>query len=132
MKQKTYKTKQRSILLDFFAEHPENSYSAADLITSGELDMGAATIYRQLAKLSEEGSLNKIISSASDGAKYQFHPPLDCDKHIHLRCTKCGALELAECHFAHDLEEHLDADHGFTVDPKKTVIFGICRSCKEK
>ena len=130
MDNKRYKTKQRSILLDFFASHPERSFSAAELIASRELKLGEATIYRQLSKLSEEGSLNKIILNASEGARYQYHPMHECEGHFHLRCTKCGELVCAECSFMENMGRHLGLDHGFTVDPKKTVIYGICKSCK--
>ena len=130
MEQRRYKTKQRSILLDFFASCPDKTFSASELIAMSELGLGEATIYRQLSKLSEEGVLNKIISSASDGARYQFHPHESCDAHFHLRCTKCGELVCAECSFMENMEKHLNLDHGFAVDPKKTVIYGICKECQ--
>ena len=130
METKRYKTKQRSALLDFFASHSDKTFSASELIADPALGLGEATVYRQLSKLSEEGKLNKIISNASDGARYQYHPHESCNGHFHLRCTKCGELVCAECSFMENMEKHLGADHGFTVDPKKTVIYGICKECK--
>ncbi len=130
MEGKRYKTKQRSALLGFFEAHPDRSFSAAELIALPELGLGEATIYRHLSKLSDEGKLNKVISNAADGARYQFHPQESCEGHFHLRCTKCGELVCAECSFMENMEKHLGADHGFTVDPRRTVIYGICKTCK--
>ena len=130
MEHKRYKTKQRSTLLDFFASNPDKSFSAAELIALPELGLAEATVYRQLSKLSEDGKLNKIISNASDGARYQFHPHESCDGHFHLRCTKCGGMVCADCSFMENMEKHLGTDHGFIVDSKKTVIYGICKACK--
>ena len=130
MERKEYKTKQRSKLLAFFEKHPHESFSAAEIISSGELDIGEATVYRTLAKLSEEGRLNKVISNTADGARYQYHPQKSCEGHFHLRCTKCGETVCADCSFMADMGKHLGLDHGFTVDPRKTVIYGVCKACK--
>ncbi len=130
MERKTYNTKQKRELLDFFASNPHSSFSSADIISAPELNIGEATVYRLLSKLTEEGKLNKMISNRADGARYQFHPHDSCDGHFHLRCTKCGELVCTECSFMADMGKHLGADHGFTIDPKKTVIYGICRECK--
>lgn len=130
MEQKRYQTKQRKALLDFFEKHPHEAFSASDIISVG-LGIGEATVYRALSKLADEGRLNKIISNAADGAKYQYHPHKACEGHFHLRCTKCGETVCADCSFMADMGKHLGLDHGFTVDAKKTVIYGVCKSCKE-
>ena len=50
-----YRTKQREMILQFFAAHPGECFCAKDLIEQKSISVGAATLYRTLTLLSQEG-----------------------------------------------------------------------------
>ena len=59
-----YKTKQREILLDYFAKVPGVHITASDVceyFKSQGSPIGQSTIYRQLESLVDEGIINKYI-----------------------------------------------------------------------
>ena len=59
-----YRTKQREMILQFFAAHPGECFCAKDLIEQKSISVGAATLYRTLTLLSQEGKLKSIRNPA--------------------------------------------------------------------
>jgi len=55
-----YNTRQRESLISFFKNHPDEVFSARELIADNALNVGEATVYRLLAGLSREGILKKL------------------------------------------------------------------------
>ena len=49
-----------------------------------------------------------------------------------MKCEKCGKLLHMDCSEITELNEHLKAEHGFTIDPLRTVFYGICAECADK
>lgn len=92
-------------------------------------NMGLSTVYRQLDKLVKNGSIRKFSSSAGESACYQ-EINTNCD-HFHLRCVKCGKLEHLSCTVLASISQHVELDHGFKIDPSKTVFYGVCKECGE-
>mgnify|MGYP003294565905 CR=1 FL=1 len=130
MDNKSYKTKQRESLLEFFKENKENCFLAKDIIKNAKLSLGEATIYRTLSKFVEEGLLKKFISSDGSGSYYQYNEGRDeCASHFHLKCTKCGTLFHMDCSFLKDMTQHINLEHGFNVDNSKTTLYGTCKNC---
>ena len=61
MDNKSYKTRQREILLEFFKSNSDKCFLAKDIIKNSSMVLGEATIYRTLAKFVEENySLEKV------------------------------------------------------------------------
>ena len=100
---------------------------------SGEgINVGTATIYRQLDKLGEQGVVRKYVIDEKTGACYQYIEEQEgCRKHFHLKCTRCGRLIHLTCDHLSGLGEHIYEHHGFRVDPSKTVFYGLCAECEE-
>ena len=124
---KQYKTKQRDAILSLFKRNPDRCYSAREIIESGAVEAGAATVYRTLAMLSEEKRLIRFRSSGGDLYKLSCrdeHAP-----HMHIVCDVCGGIIHSDCPFIREMEDHLLAEHGFFMDPGKTVIYGRCSGC---
>ena len=92
--------------------------------------MGLATIYRQLDKLEAEGSVHKITTE--DGALYQYCPHAGGHRCFLLRCEDCGRIVHLDCSHLEALYQHLEAEHHFLVDARRTVLTGRCQSCTEK
>ncbi|MBE6903750.1 MAG: transcriptional repressor [Ruminococcaceae bacterium] len=127
---KMYNTKQKSLIIDFFKNSPDKCFSAKQIIQSNELEMGQATVYRMLSKLSEEGVLKKFISEYDGCANYRLNNCNNCDSHFHLKCLKCGEIIHTDCDIMGKVGTHLAKDHNFVMDNSKTIIYGVCKDCK--
>ena len=98
----------------------------------GGSSIGTATVYRQLEKLVSEGLLNKYLVDEGSSACYEFVPEKDhlCkERCYHLKCESCGKLIHMECDEVESLMDHIKAHHGFNVNPKRTVFYGMCEEC---
>lgn len=126
-----YKTRQREDILRFFKSRPGQKFTAQDLIESRELNVGKATVYRSLARLTQQGKLFRFIPGPGSAALYQYNEEGAGRACVcRLTCIKCGGTEEMRCSFLEEMERHMQGDHGFLVDMEKTVIYGLCKSCK--
>lgn len=130
MAERSYNTKQRDSILAYFASHPDVCLSAKDIIENPEIEVGEATVFRCLAKLTADGRLKKYVG-AGGGALYQYSGGEACNSHFHLKCLTCGAIVHLDCSMMQSLGAHIAADHDFAVDVSRTVIYGFCRTCRE-
>lgn len=127
----SYETKQSKLVYEFLENHPENHFSAEDvyfsLISDGKR-IGRTTVYRQLDRLVAEDKAQKFITGENGACCYQL-TSCECHNHYHLKCSECGELIHTECDFLDKLCGHIFADHKFTVDTSKTVLYGVCQKC---
>ena len=129
MSDNSYKTKQRDEIVEFFNAHRGKCYTAKELIKSGEVSSGEATVYRTLSKLAGQGILKRFTDG--DAACYQLNESEECSTHFHLKCEKCGKLIHMDCGFMGVVNRHIEQNHSFFVDIGKTVFYGLCGECKE-
>ncbi|MCH5208306.1 MAG: transcriptional repressor [Oscillospiraceae bacterium] len=127
MDRNNYNTKQRDEIVDFFTKRRGKCFSAKDIIKSGEITSGEATVYRTLSKLTESGVLKRFTDGNS--SCYQLADSNECASHFHLRCDKCGKLIHLDCDFINEVQNHIKAKHDFFVDIGKTVFYGLCGEC---
>ena len=67
------------------------------------------------------------------GSFYQYiDNDSHCDSHLHLMCRECGALYHVDCQLVGTLIRHIQEDHGFTLDARRTMLVGICGECTER
>lgn len=129
-----YRTRQRELILDCLRENRERHLNIAEITEilreKGER-VGQTTVYRTLERLADEGIAHKYsVAGENLGACYQFAD--DCRGCYHLVCSKCGKLIHIECGFMDELAGHIYTEHRFTLDPFKTVLYGVCGECSEK
>ncbi len=128
-----YKTRQRESILRYMTEHKDSHVTVntiSDYLAQQGTPVGTATIYRHLEKLVEQGTVRKYTVDAATGACFQFvEADRKCHEHYHLKCEKCGKLIHLKCSFVKELEEHIYAEHGFAVNPLRTVFYGVCQEC---
>ena len=129
-----YQTKQQQAVLQCLQHRSEECLSAADLseeLRRSGLTVGLATVYRQLDKLTQQGLVHKVTTE--EGALYQYCPqanhPHDC---FLLRCERCGRMVHLDCAHLEEVCHHLSAEHHFSIDPRRTVLAGICEQCQEE
>ena len=127
MDRNNYNTKQRDEIVEFFNRHRGKCYTAKELIKSGEVSSGEATVYRTLSRLANQGVLKRFTDG--DASCYQLNESEECAKHFHLKCEQCGKLIHMDCEFMADMKRHIESAHGFAVDIGKTVIYGLCGAC---
>lgn len=127
-----YITKQQRAVLRCIEAHRDACVSAqalADELRAGGEPVGVATVYRQLDKLERRGSIHKVLTE--DGAFYQFCPAGEQGDCFLLKCERCGHIVHVDCERLAPLYRHLEEEHGFAVDPRRTMLYGVCAACRE-
>ncbi len=129
----TYNTRQKQLVLELVRNNKDKQLTCDEItfiLTSCGTPVGKTTVYRQLEKLVSDGTIRKLNAHNSRGYVYQYvDEHLDCDKHMHLRCTECGEYVHLGCDFMSKVSEHIFAHHDFTVDNSHTEIVGVCGKC---
>lgn len=129
----TYNTKQKKLLFDLMISEKSKPLSCDEitfLLLKKNTPVGKTTVYRQLEKLVLDGVIKKINVQNSKSFLYQYiDRELNCNSHMHLRCTGCGKYVHLGCDFMSKVNEHISKHHDFTVDNSNTEILGLCGSC---
>lgn len=121
-----YNSKGLRLVLDAL-KAAAGQHLSAEEITSGLRSrgerIGKTTVYRNLEKLLLRGEIS--CCQGEGGSVYCL-----CDnEHVHIVCSRCGKLTHLECKEVDSLASHISADHGFVLDKRKTVLYGICGEC---
>jgi len=134
----TYKTKQKEILLDYLINRPGEHITAGDVcehFKSKGSSIGQSTVYRQLERLVDEGVLSKYTIDVNSPACFEY---MGKDSHVekgicfHCKCEKCGKLIHLHCDEMEAIKNHMLEHHGFTMDPMRTVFYGLCEDCSKE
>jgi len=134
MQKTAYKTKQQDLLFSYLREMQGKHFTAEEVrahFEAKKLTIGIATIYRQLEKLVAEGKIQKYFIDEHSAACFEYAGE-SCNKneqHFHLKCELCGRLIHLECDELEKLGEHVKTEHGFVINPLRTVFYGVCKDC---
>ena len=127
-----YSTRQKRLMMSFLRQHDLEPYSVDDLVfemqEQGE-KIGRSTAYRYLEQLAEQGSVRKYQNARGVTQYQHVEDASACDGHFHMMCRQCGRLLHVDCKLMGSLAEHIFSDHGFRLDPRETVLMGICAGC---
>ncbi len=127
---KTYLTHQHKAILTFVS-HQKGCFTAAELAEAlrqqGE-KVGLTTVYRQLEKLEKAGTVQRIVTE--EGACWQCCRQEDHDCFL-LKCEHCGRISHVDCRQLTPLYQHLSDNHHFAINPRRTMLYGVCGSCRE-
>ena len=134
----TYKTRQREELLEYLknlrGEHMTAAMVWEHFHSSGS-SIGKATVYRRLEQLVEEGLVYKYVIDTNSPACFEYVPTESHEKHevcFHCKCEKCGKLFHMHSEELEELQEELKANHRFSMDPRRTVFYGVCDACDRR
>ena len=131
----TYNTRQKRELLGFLRERSLQHFSVDEVVFAlqgrGE-KIGRSTVYRYLEQLAEQGSVRKYQSTQGITQYQHVGDAASCDGHFHMMCSRCGNLMHVDCGLMRVMSEHLMKDHGFCLDPRETILVGICEKCREE
>ena len=134
MQKTAYKTRQQELLISYLKEMQGKHFTAEDVRSHFEaknISIGIATIYRQLEKLVNEGKIQKYFIDEHSAACFEYAGE-NCNPseiHFHLKCELCGRLIHLECDELEELGGHLKTEHGFVINPLRTVFYGLCTDC---
>jgi Fur family ferric uptake transcriptional regulator len=132
-----YKTKQSQILLEYLESVPGVHITASDVyeyFKKQGASIGQATVYRQLESLVDEGLLSKYTVDPNSPACFEYagqHVHDEGEICFHGKCEKCGKLIHFNCEELEEIKGHLYAEHHFSMDPIRTVFYGLCERCME-
>ena len=129
-----YNTRTRQLILDYLINNCQHAVSASNILEHLEAQ-GASpnptTVYRYLDKLAKDGTVIKYVAEKGCQAAYQYvEPGRGCEQHLHLKCVKCGKIIHLECHFMEEISHHIEESHGFTLQCKNSILYGVCKECK--
>ena len=128
-----YHTRHQAEILQYLQSTRGMHHTAAqikDHFAGEQKNIGTATIYRQLERMVEEGSVRRYLLETGDSACYEYvgESPA-CSNHFHCKCEQCGRLIHLHCNELEAIGAHLNEHHGFRLNPMRTVFYGLCESC---
>ena len=128
-----YHTRQREMILQCLEAHRDEHVTAEGLLAflkAQGASVGQTTVYRNLEKLIQEGSVVKYAGAEGQGACFQYVECGDeCAAHYHLVCVECGQMIHLQCGYLDEMTAHVLEHHQFSIDKYRTVIYGLCNGC---
>ena len=110
-----YRTKQRQTLLAFLSCHPDEQLSAKQIAAPlKEEGVSMSAVYRNLSELEAEGKVKRYSKPGARDVFYQYIAP--CRGCLHLSCT---------------LVRQLAETEAFRLDLGNTILYGLCKNCRE-
>ena len=86
-----YNTKQRNLLMDFLAAHPDEEFTAREIAGAlSEQGISQSAVYRNLADLEEEGLLKRRTRPGGRENHFRYLGNTHCAEALHLSCKVCG------------------------------------------
>lgn len=135
----SYQTLARQLILQCLGENSESTATAEDIevfLAGKEQKINRATVYRNLERLVSEGLVLKFPSDKGRKSCYQLAEThehgSDCHDHLHLKCSECGKVIHLDCHFMDEFSEHIQNEHGFSMNFENSIINGLCDDCRRK
>ena len=126
----TYNTEKREELIRFLSERRGKPCTIEEICSAILIDgKGKSTVYRLIAKLTEEGSVRKITDEKSRRTTYQYIRSGQCAEHFHLKCRECKTVFHLDGVTSRAFEKKLKILYGFTLD-EGALLCGICNRCK--
>ena len=127
---KGYQTEQKKLLLAYLSSHADRSFTLDELAAvMTACGVGKSTVYRLVARLSDEGAVRRYAREEGRGYTYQYLERQECHSHLHLRCSICGRV----IHLSEDISrifaKTLLESNQFQLDDGRTRLFGRCDAC---
>ena len=132
---KIYRTGARKEIYSYAENVSSHTFSASQILNyfrENNISISDATVYRNLDRMVEEGSLIRYNTSRNEST-YQYVDSEDlCHEHIHLKCKICEKIIHLEDALMEELKSGLMELYGFSVECDGSVILGVCRECSKK
>lgn len=132
MNNKIYQTKQKNLINNLLSSHSESHYTVEQIINileEQDTPVSKSTLYRILEQMLEN---NEVLKYNIDGVSYYQY--IFCDKRnscVHFKCKTCGKVLHIDNKAVNTFDNRLSKEYGIELDSKKTVLYGLCKNCKE-
>ncbi len=127
-----YMTRQRRLLLEYLHAHADELLAAGQIVSALEAQgVSASAVYRNLAALTGNGTLQSVSKSGSKQSCYRLVDNAHCVRHLHLSCKKCGRTYHMDDAQSEAIIQSIAQQEEFTIDRKDTVLYGLCKGCRE-
>ena len=130
----SYQTTQKTVLQDYLQQHCGHHFTVPQLKEELEalgINIGLATIYRQLDQMVQDNSIRKYTPDGKQ-AYYEYVGSASSPRHYHLRCIHCGTMQHLEERALGGLPDTVWRKSRFSIDPTRTILCGVCEGCLEK
>ena len=122
-------TVQRTIIesaLSQLCNHP-TADEVFEAVSKDHPSISRATVYRTLARLSDEGVINRV--RINNGADRFDHTTF---AHYHVRCTRCGRVDDVMISAPEGLERMAAQVSGYRIEGHSLQFDGVCPACQAK
>lgn len=126
----SYVTEQRKRILEIFKNSSERLFTVEELAELCDEGISLSTVYRTINRLHSKGLVRRTVVEGSRKFAYQYINDEQCVKHLHLSCTQCGKIFHLEDDISSYFVKRIQQNNNFLVDNSKTLLRGICSSCK--
>lgn len=136
MRNNSYNTISKQLILDFLKSKSEETLSANDIfehMNTIQKPVNITTIYRYLDKLVQNNIVHKYTDDDGKKSTYRYVGENSyCHEHLHLQCSKCGKIIHLDCEFMEEVIKHIDEKHHFSLKCDKSILYGKCEECSQK
>ena len=134
MPRQAYNTRQRELVVSLMRGRARDYLTVdrvCELLRQTGLSVGRTTVYRTLERLVSEGAAAKVAGIRGEAAQYRvIDAAADAGSRGQLRCTRCGRALPLDCEMFGAFKRHVLREHGFAIDQRQTVIYGLCADCR--
>lgn len=130
---KIYLTEQRQILTSFLKSNRNKQFSIDEIAKHlcSKNSLSISSIYRNINIMVGDGLVARFQKEGCRKFLYQYIGDNDCANHLHLKCETCGEiLHLEDDSMNKMISQMLEAND-FIINKKKTILYGMCKSCSE-
>ncbi len=125
LKEKGYRiTDSRKRLIELFTSMPNRHFSFDELVNLSGDKVNIATMYNNLAILSEEKVINDMY--IKDTRVFE----LNNMSHAHFICEKCDNVFNVDTKASGTLDSEVREQYGFVVNTRRIEFTGICSDCQ--
>ena len=136
MRNNSYNTISKQLILDFLKSKSEETLSANDIfeyMNTIKKPVNITTIYRYLDKLLQSNIVHKYTDDDGKKSTYRYVGENSyCHEHLHLQCSQCGKIIHLDCEFMEEVIKHIDKKHHFSLKCDKSILYGKCEECAKK
>ncbi len=127
-----YKTRQQAIIREYLQNKNEGYVTVSQIekyLIDNDCSVGLTTIYRHLEQMEQDGIVTRLKVDGQPGACFQYIENDEGDNCFYIKCESCGEVSKMECNHLSELYSHVEDDHHFKINTKKTVFYGKCKKC---
>ena len=128
---KVYHTEQRKSILDYLESRQDACVTAGEVAAALSCAVSKSAVYRNLADLEKEGKVVRVSLSGGRSFGYRYAGSHACVGKIHISCVRCGKTEHVSTQTAFRFERALALEDGFSLNKGESMLFGVCRDCRE-